>query len=634
MRFKKLILIQGLSSLILLPIVNMTSAHPLTAPHQHSNATEHQRWDLSDLFSSPTDPKISSILTLISKQADDFIQNTKGKVSRLSAEELLTSIQTYEAISQELTKLSAYSHLIFYADQNNQANVHFKQEIEQKINTISRSLAFFELEISALEPAHLQDLLAGHSGLNHYQYWLSNRLKERPHQLPEETEKLLIDLSGPSSSDWSTLADSLTAQIKVKVGEEELNLNNAIQIMNDSNNPEIRRQAFEGIYAAYAAHADTFTIIYNALFKTAATHNEWRHFAQPGDARHLSNGIDREDVDALVHAASKKYENIAGRYYALKAKWLGKSKLDLWDRNAPLPWKEDRHIPFEEAQDIVLSAYQAFSPEFARQAEKFFTNPWIDVPLVDGKYLGSFNYSIPGHHPFILLNYTGTAHDVRTLAHEVGHGVHGLFSTKIGALQYHLPVTLAETASIFGEILTFQHVLSKESEPKKRLALLASFVEDMINSTLRQINFHEFEMRIHKARKAGPLSTKDIQTIWMETQSKIYGSCFNMPENYQNGWMYIQHFRRPFYVYAYAFGQCLVNTLYQTYQTAPSHFQENYFNILRAGGSKPYTELLAPLGLNPKDPAFWDKGIKFIEYMLNEVEKLDRELAKQDQKVE
>ncbi|OJV46491.1 MAG: hypothetical protein BGO28_02590 [Alphaproteobacteria bacterium 43-37] len=590
-----------------------------------------QRWDLTDLFLSPTDPRITSTLAAITSQSNEFVKKYKGRIGELSAKTLFEALQAYEAIAQESSKLVIYSHLRFYSDQNNQENVRFKQEIEEKVDAIAKSLAFFELEVSALDLARTQEFLATHSGLTQYQYWLNKRLRERPHLLPEETEKLLIDLSGPSSGDWSTLADNLTTQIKVKVGEEEMNLNQATNIMNNALNPELRKQAFEAISGAYNAHADTFTIIYNALFKTAATYDDWRHFEKPGDARHLSNGIDREDVNALASAVTKKYESIAGRYYTLKAKWLGKNRLDLWDRNAPLPWREEKQIPFEEARDIVLAAYQAFSPEFAAQAKLFFTNRWIDVPLVDGKYFGAFNYAIPGHHPFILLNYRGTSHDVRTLAHEVGHGVHGLLSKQAGALQYQPPVTIAETASIFGEILTFKHLLSKESNPKQRLALLASFVEDMISSTLRQINFHEFEMRIHEARKNGPLSTKDIQTFWMETQTKIYGSSFNIPENYQNGWMGIPHFRRPFYVYAYAFGQCLVNTLYQTYKTNPGQFHEHYFNILKAGNSKPYTELLAPLGLNPKDPEFWDKGMQFIESMLKEIEKLDQEVANLNQ---
>jgi oligoendopeptidase F len=632
MRFTKRILVYVLSSFTLLPTAHITSAQTAKAPDPLSQSPEHQRWDLSDLYSSPEDPKILSTLTAVSKKADDFAQKTKGNVSALSADELLSAIQTYEFIVQELTRIHAYAHLVFSADQSNQANVHFQKAIEQKIDTIAKPLAFFELEIGALDPTHLHERVADLSRLGDYDYWLSQKIKEKPHQLSEDTEKLLIDLSGPSSSDWLTLADSLTSQMRVKIGEEEMNLMNATKLLTQSHDPDIRQRAFEAIYATFGAQADTFAIIYNAAFKTAAVHDDWRHFEHSGDARHLSNGIDREDVDALVRAVSNKYESIGRRYYTLKAKWLGKSKLDLWDRSAPLPWKNDRHIPFEKARDIVLSAYQSFSPEFAQQAEKFFTNPWIDVPPVNGKALGASSNDIPGHHPFIRLNYTGTARDVITLAHEIGHGVHGLLSTNIGALQHYPPITLAETASIFGEILTFQHLLSHESDPQKRLSILASFMEDMISSTLEQINFHEFEMRVHEARKARPLSTHDFQTLWMETRSKIYGSSIALPENYRNGWMAVPHFRRPFYVYAYAFGQCLVNTLYQTYKTDPAHFLRHYFKILEAGGSKPYAELLAPLGLNPKDPAFWDKGVAFIESTLDEIEELDRVLENLSQK--
>ena len=623
-----------LLSLSFLAMALITNAQAVKAPDQLIKSSHLGRWDLSDLYAGPEDPKIFSTLALASTLADDLILKTKGKAHTFSAEELFQALQTYESIVQKLTRIHAYSNLTCSADQSNQTHIHFKQTLEQKIDTLAKPLAFFELEMSALAPEHIQKLVTSHSGLARYSYWLSQQSKNNPHRLSEETEKLLIDLSGPSRSDWSTLADSLTSQMRVKIGEEDMTLMSANKLLTQTQDSEIRRQIFDAIYDTLGAHADTFAIIYNAAFKTAAVHDDWRHFAHPGDARHLSNGIDREDVNALVKAVSKKYESIAQRYYALKAKWLGKSRLDLWDRGAPFPWKNETHIPFEEARDIVLSAYRSFSPEFAAQAEKFFTNPWIDAPPVHGKALGGFTRSIPGHHPFILINYMGSIRDVMTLAHEIGHGVHGLLSANIGALQHQPSITLAETASIFGEILAFQHMIARESAPQRRLAILASFIEDMIASTLEQINFHEFEMRIHEARKAGPLSAKDFQTLWMETRSKIYGASMALPENYRNGWMAVPHFRRPFYVYAYAFGQCLVNTLYQTYTTNPTHMREHYIKILEAGGSEPYSKLLAPLGLNPKDPTFWDKGIAFIESTLDEIEKLDREIGFLNQKAE
>src|SRR4029077_3421576 len=339
------------------------------------------------------------------------------------------------------------------------------------------------------------------------------------------------------------------------------------------------------------------------------------------DARHLDNRVEREVVDALVAAVRGAYPRLSHRYYALKAKWFGKKKLPTWDRNAPLPQVAARNVSWSEARDTVLSAYNAFSPKMATIAERFFAQNWIDAPIRPGKAPGAFSHpTVPSAHPYVLLNYQGKPRDVMTLAHELGHGVHQVLAARNGPLMAPTPLTLAETASVFGEMLTFRKLLANAGK-KERKAMLAAKVEDMINTVVRQIAFYTFERKVHAERRIGELTSDRLNALWLEVQHESLGPAIELKPGYETFWAYIPHFvHSPFYVYAYAFGDCLVNSLDAVYQRAADGFAERYLEMLAAGGTKHHSELLAPFGLDARDQAFWQGGLGVIEGMIAELE--------------
>jgi oligoendopeptidase F len=368
-----------------------------------------------------------------------------------------------------------------------------------------------------------------------------------------------------------------------------------------------------------------FTLIMNTLVKEKEIDDRWRKYPTPQAIRHLANQVEPEVVDALARAVRAAYPRLSHRYYAMKAKWLGLEKLEFWDRNAPLPTADDRKIPWAEAQDMVLSAYADFAPRMADLARPFFEDGWIDAPVKPGKAPGAFAHpTVSDAHPYVLLNYLGKTRDVMTLAHELGHGVHQRLAAEQGELLSRTPLTLAETASVFGEMLTFQRLLKAQTDPAREKALLAGKVEDMLNTVVRQMAFYEFESRVHSARREGELTADQLGEIWMAVQSESLGPAITLGDGYETYWTYIPHFiHTPFYVYAYAFGDGLVNALYAVYREAPEGFQDRYFALLRAGGTKGHRELLAPFGLNAADPDFWAKGLGMIGDMIDELERLD-----------
>jgi len=369
----------------------------------------------------------------------------------------------------------------------------------------------------------------------------------------------------------------------------------------------------------------TFTLITNTLAKDKEISDRWRGFEDIADSRHLANRVEREVVDALADAVTQAYPRLSHRYYAMKAKWLGMDVMDFWDRNAPLPETPQALISWDQARETVLSAYRDFDPEMSNIAARFFDGKWIDAPVRPGKAPGAFAHpTVPSAHPYVLLNYMGKPRDVMTLAHELGHGVHQVLAGKQGALMAHTPLTLAETASVFGEMLTFRALLNATRDVKERKAMLAQKVEDMINTVVRQIAFYQFERKVHTARREGELTAQQIGELWMSVQSESLGPAIRISPEYETFWTYIPHFiHSPFYVYAYAFGDCLVNSLYAVYQNAEDGFQEKYFEMLRAGGTKHHSELLAPFNLDASDPAFWSRGLSMIEGLIDELEALD-----------
>jgi oligoendopeptidase F len=405
------------------------------------------------------------------------------------------------------------------------------------------------------------------------------------------------------------------------VDGETLNMEATLHLLSEKDEAK-REAAFKALGKTLSENSRLFTHITNVLAKDKEISDRWRGYEDIADSRHMANSVEREVVDALQKAVEEAYPRLSHRYYRMKAKWFGKDRLNAWDRNAPLPTSDERVWDWDSAVATVMEAYGRFSPKLAELASPFFNSGWIDAPTGDGKLSGAFAHpTVPSAHPYLMLNYMGRSRDIMTLAHELGHGVHQRLAAKQGPILANTPLTLAETASVFGEMLTFRSLLDKTTDPRQRFALLSSKVEDMLNTVVRQIAFYSFERRVHTARRQGELRSEEINRIWLEVQQESLGDAIIQNDGYEVFWAYIPHFiHSPFYVYAYAFGDCLVNSLYAQYEKASDGFAERYFALLEAGGSKHHSELLAPFGLDAKDPQFWSLGLSMIERLIDELE--------------
>jgi oligoendopeptidase F len=497
--------------------------------------------------------------------------------------------------------------------------------MQERVTTISSHLLFFTLEINRLEDHALETKVGGSAALKRWRPWLRDLRVFRPHQLSDEAEKLLHEKEVAGRSAWVRLFDETIANMKVTVAGEELTVSAALNRLSDRDRAR-RAAAAEGVSAAFGERVRLFSLVTNVLAKDKEIEDNWRHYPRPGSYRNRSNMVEDEVVDALVSAVTANYGRLSHRYYAMKAKWLGLPKLMHWDRNAPLPDEDDRLIPWPEAVERVLTSYGAFSPDLAQIGRRFFDKPWIDAALRPGKASGAFAHpTVPSAHPYLLLNYHGKARDVMTLAHELGHGVHQILAGAQGYLLSSTPLTLAETASVFGEMLTFRAVLDAETDPKRRRAMLAGKVEDMLNTVVRQVAFYRFETLLHDERRKGEIAAERIGELWLQVQTESLGPAFEFTPDYNVYWAYVPHFvHTPFYVYAYAFGDCLVNALYGVHRDGGvKDFEAKYLDMLRAGGTKRHKELLAPFGLNAADPAFWTKGLDVISGFIDELERAD-----------
>jgi oligoendopeptidase F len=488
------------------------------------------------------------------------------------------------------------------------------------VTTISSQLLFFGLDINRIEDGDLAEKLKAPE-LQHYEPWLRDTRSFRPHQLSDEVEKLLHEKYVTGRAAWGRLFEQTISAMRFDIGGKSLTSAEALNLLSDSDRA-VRAKAAESISKALGGSVRTIALITNTLIKDKEIEDRWRGFPRPISSRNLGNFVEDAVVDALLKAVRDAYPSISHRYYRLKAKWLGLPQLEFWDRNAPLPGDNDRVIPWTEARSTVLDAYGAFSPRMAEIGQDFFDRQWIDAGVRPGKSPGAFAHpTVPSAHPYVLLNYLGKTRDVMTLAHELGHGVHQVLAAGQGALMADTPLTLAETASVFGEMLTFRKLLARETDPKRRRIMLASKVEDMINTVIRQTAFAEFERRVHDKRREGEITPDRIGEIWLAIQSESLGDGIRFAPGYELYWSYIPHFiQTPFYVYAYAFGDCLVNSLYAAYQAAPDGFAEKYLDMLAAGGTRRHKELLAPFGLDASDPGFWSKGLSVLSGFIDELE--------------
>jgi len=580
-------------------------------------------WNLADLYPGPDSPALKADLEAAAKRARAFRARFAGKLADLNGAELGAAIAEYEAIQESLGRILSFAQLVYSGDMSDPKVGKFFQSMQESCTVVSTDLVFFTLELNRLEEGVLRDKMQAPE-LAHYEPWLRDLRAMRPHQLSDDIERLLHEKYVAGRAAWTRLFDETMASLRFPFKGEQLT---SAEILNrlTERDPAARREAAKSLGKVLGDNARVFALITNTLAKDKEIEDKWRHFARPVSSRNLANYVEDEVVDALVTSVQAAYPRLAHRYYALKAKWFGGTTLPYWDRNAPLPDDDDRVIPWKDARRLVLEAYGEFSPALAAIGKQFFEKSWIDAPVRPGKAPGAFAHpTVPSAHPYLLLNYQGRARDVMTLAHELGHGVHQVLAGPQGHLMSDTPLTLAETASVFGEMLTFQALLKAEKDPKRRKVMLASKVEDMLNTVVRQIAMHEFETRVHAERREGELLSERLGEIWLETQQESLGPAIAFDDDYRSFWAYIPHFVHvPFYVYAYAFGDCLVNSLYAVYEGASAGFAEKYLDMLRAGGSKRHKELLAPFGLDASDPAFWQRGLGVVEGLIAELEAMD-----------
>ncbi|MFT5509244.1 MAG: oligoendopeptidase F [Hyphomicrobiaceae bacterium] len=602
---------------------------PADAPGSSAEALgDLPEWNLGDLYSSPDAPEVASDISKCQILAETLKKNYQGKLVELAADgaKLAQAIKDYEDVAELMSRLGTYAGLYYAGDQSDGDKAKFYGDTIEALTAIGRDLIFIELEVNQISEEVLAKALTV-PALQFYKPWLDDLLKEKPYQLDEKLEQLFTDKSQTSAGAWNRLFSDTMAGLRFEVaGEAEpLSLEPTLNLMSDAD--ERRRQAgAEALGKTFEENIRVFTLITNTLAKDKEISDQWRGFKDIADSRHLANRVEGPVVEALVDAVTEKYPSISHRYYKMKAKWLGKEVMPYWDRNAPLPEKPERVIAWPEAREMVLGAYGGFSPDMADIARDFFDKRWIDAPTRPGKAPGAFSHpGVPSVHPYVLLNYLGKSRDVMTLAHELGHGVHQVLAAKQGMLLSQTPLTLAETASVFGEMLTFKALLRETTDPKERKALIAGKVEDMINTVVRQIAFYQFERKIHLARREGELTPDKVNELWMSVQAESLGPAIEFKPGYEVFWAYIGHFiRSPFYVYAYAFGDCLVNSLFALYEDSHPDFVNKYFDLLSAGGSKHHSELLAPFGLDASQPAFWHKGLSVIEGMIDELEEMEK----------
>jgi oligoendopeptidase F len=579
-------------------------------------------WDLRNLYPGRDAPALHSDLAAAEAAAKEFRAGYAGKLAELPGAALAEAIVAYEKLQETLTRITSFAELTYARNQSDAEIAKFFQTMQERVNAITTQVLFFELEINRIDDAVLEEKQKDPK-LARYAPWLRDVRVRRPHDLSDELERLLHEKHVAGRSAWVRLFDETIAALRFPIGGKELTSAEALHLLSDRDG-EVRRDAAKSIGGVLGGQARLFALVTNTLAKDKEIEDRWRSFKRPISSRNLSNLVEDEVVEALIGAVREAYPQLAHRYYRLKAKWFGVEQLDYWDRNAPLPDAEERTIAWAEARDCVLDAYGKFSPDLAAVGKRFFDGPWIDAPVRPGKAPGAFAHpTVPSAHPYLLVNYLGKTRDVMTLAHELGHGVHQVLAGGQGHLLSQTPLTLAETASVFGEMLTFRALLAAETDPKRRKAMLAGKVEDMLNTVVRQIAFVEFERRVHDERRTGELIADRLCEIWLDVQRESLGPALRFADEYRYYWTYIPHFiHSPFYVYAYAFGDCLVNSLYAAYRQAPDGFARKYLDLLRAGGAQRHKELLAPFGLDASDPAFWGKGLGVIAGLIDELEAL------------
>jgi oligoendopeptidase F len=578
------------------------------------------KWDLTDFYQNIDDKNIELDFKNLKIRSEKFTKDYKGKISNLSGDDLYYAIKENEEISEYFGKISSFSYLNYASDMLDQKNTAFYQNSSDKISEISKDLVFFELEINKISETNIEKLYNESEKLKKYKPFLRDVRIFKKHQLKEDIEKILLEKKSTGSSAWNRLFDETINNMKFPYDNKELNSSEIFNLLS-SKEQETRKKSAKIIGETLGKNIRLFSFITNILAKDKNINDNLRNFKRPISSRNLNNFIEDEIVDNLALVVKENYKNISHRYYKIKAKLLGLEKMHYSDRNAPLSMDENL-TSWEDAKKIVFDAYNNFSPELAKIGQRFFDNNWIDVGVRNGKDSGAFAHpTIPSVHPYLLLNYQGKVRDIMTLAHELGHGIHQILSSNQGYFMSGTPLTLAETASVFGEQLTFQEILKRENDPNRKKIIIASKVEDMINTVIRQIAFLEFERKVHDERKKGEIATEKLCEFWMEVQKESLGDIFIFDNEYKYYWSYIPHFiHSPFYVYSYAFGDCLVNSLYACYKNGLENFEKKYLKMLEAGGTLHHKDLLSPFGLDASKPEFWQNGLDIISGYIDQLE--------------
>ena len=578
-------------------------------------------WRLEDLYESPDSALVGRDLQWLEDECLAFASEFKGRLGVLSGEGLLRCIQRYEAIVRQERRLFLYAGLHYQQDTRDSERTKFLSDIETRLTEIARPLVFFKLELNRIDEKVLAAHFAECVALRHYRTWLGTVRAFRPHQLSAEVEAYAHDFGPVQDKAWMQLFSEIISSLVFEVDGESGSLETALSILLEPDRGR-RRRAHRAIGTVLDTNKRLFARIINTLLQSKEINDRWRKLPTPQAARHLANDIEPEIVQALRDSVVQAYPRISHRYYSLKARWMGLERLESWDRDAPLPGQGGRMFPWAEAREIVESALVEFSPKLADLAAPFFDQGWMDVAVTPGKAPGAFAASGPSDvHPYILMNYQGKARDIMVLAHELGHGIHQSLASVQGDLMSSVPITFAETASVFGEMLVFRSLLEKEEDPLSRRSLLVGKAGDMINTVIRQISFYEFESRLHDARRSGELLPEEIDRLWIDSVAESLGPAVRLDEEYSSFWCYVPHFiHSPFYVYAYAFGDALVNALYGLCRHDQDRFADMYLELLRSGGSRRHPELLEPFGIDLHDPAFWKIGLDLIEEIIDEAE--------------
>ncbi len=580
-------------------------------------------WDLTDLYASEDAPELARDLDWLEGECASFATDYEGKLAELDAAGLLTCVLRNEKINAIAGRIMSFAGLRYYQLTTDADRAKFLSDMQEKITVFTTPLVFFTLELNRIDDDALAAHFAANADLARYEPVFRRIRAMKPYQLSDELEKFLHDL-GVVGDAWERLFDETIAGLTFTVDGEELNIEGTLNLLTEQDRAK-REAAARELATVFQSNIKTFARVHNTQAKEKEIVDRWRKMPSAQTGRHLSNDVEPEVVEALREAVVAAYPKLSHRYYELKRKWLGLDVMQVWDRNAPLPMEDTRIVDWSEAEKTVMDAYNAFDPRMGEIAAPFFSKGWIDAAVKPGKAPGAFAHpTVTEVHPYVMLNYLGKPRDVMTLAHELGHGVHQVLAADQGEMLSSTPLTLAETASVFGEMLTFRKMLDQAETAEQRKVLLAGKVEDMINTVVRQIAFYDFECKLHAARREGELTPDDINALWMSVQAESLGPAFEFMDGYETFWAYIPHFvHSPFYVYAYAFGDGLVNALYSVYESGADGFEDKYFEMLRAGGSKHHKELLAPFGLDASDPEFWDKGLSMISGFIDELEAME-----------